>query len=98
MRFEAKHSFFKKTVRQTSFFRNILMTMARKHQSLMAYNLHDSILKPALSVSKQTTVAIEVLTKNVSVSIARTFSGEEAVKMPNRVNFLGTDYCIVSEC
>ena len=31
MRFEAKHRFFKRIVRQTGSFRNILMTMARKH-------------------------------------------------------------------
>ena len=45
MRFEAKHRFFKRIVRQTGSFRNILMTMARKHQSMIAYHLHDANIK-----------------------------------------------------
>ena len=45
MRFEAKHSFFKKIVRQTNCFRNILKSMAKKHQSMIAYHLHGSCVK-----------------------------------------------------
>lgn len=52
MRFEAKHSFFKRLVRHTSCFRNILLSLAVKHQFMLAYHLHGTdILKPALSVS-----------------------------------------------
>ena len=40
MRFEAKRRFFKRIVRQSGSFKNILVTMARKHQSMIAYHLH----------------------------------------------------------
>ncbi|KAL6467083.1 hypothetical protein MHYP_G00248870 [Metynnis hypsauchen] len=87
MRFEGKHSFFKKIVRQTSCFRNILMTMARKHQSMIAYNLHDSnILKPALSVSKMITVAVEVLRENIKELVVRKFPSQVAVNMANKAD------------
>lgn len=36
MRFEAKHHFFKKIVKHTSCFRNILKSMANKHQSMIS--------------------------------------------------------------
>ena len=37
MRFEAKHSFFKHVVRHTRSFRNILLSLAMKHQLLLGY-------------------------------------------------------------
>lgn len=42
MRLEAKHGFFKKAVRQTGCFRNILMSLAKKHQLMIALHLHES--------------------------------------------------------
>lgn len=36
MRFEAKHSFFKKVVHETQNFRNLLKTLSNKHQLMMA--------------------------------------------------------------
>lgn len=38
MRFEAKHSFFKKVVRQTNCFKNIPHSLAIKHQFMLAYH------------------------------------------------------------
>lgn len=95
MRFEGKHSFFKKIVRQTGSFRNILMTMAKKHQSMTAYNLHDSnFLKPTLSVSKISRVAVEVLREDIKESIARKFPNALSVNLANKVSIMGTDYAV----
>ncbi|XP_042084783.1 uncharacterized protein LOC102293912 isoform X2 [Haplochromis burtoni] len=50
MRFEAKHSFFKRVVRHTHSFRNILLSLSMKHQLMMAYNQHDpSAVKTCLA-------------------------------------------------
>ncbi len=38
MRFEAKHNFFKRVVRYTNSFRNVLLSLASKHQMMMAYH------------------------------------------------------------
>lgn len=95
MRFEAKHRFFKRIVRQTGSFRNILKTMAGKHQSMIAYNLHDdNIQKPTLSVSRMTQVAVDVLKDSIKESFTKKFPGVVVVNMTNKVNILGTDYNI----
>lgn len=50
MRFEGKHSCFKHVVRHTNSFKNILLSLTRKHQLLMAYQAQNPS-KPAFSVS-----------------------------------------------
>ncbi|XP_026099560.1 uncharacterized protein LOC113070477 [Carassius auratus] len=95
MRFEAKHRFFKRIVRQTGSFRNILKTMARKHQSMIAYHIHDAnILRPKLSLSRMTQVAVEVLKDSIKESFVNKFPREAVVSMTNKVTILGTDYCV----
>lgn len=93
MRFEAKHRFFKRIVRPTGSFRNILMTMARKHQSMLAYYIHDcKNQRPTFSVSRMTQVAVDVLKESIKESFPRTFPGAEVVCMTNKVTILGSDY------
>lgn len=45
MRFEPKHSFFKKVVRDTQNFKNILVSLASKHQLMVAYHLDSNLFK-----------------------------------------------------
>lgn len=60
MRIEAKHSFFKRIVRHTGCFRNILQSFANKHQLMVAHHQsHD--VKPSLVVTKTTAVSLDVL-------------------------------------
>jgi len=93
MRFEAKHKFFKKIVRQTGCFRNILMTMAKKHQSMIAYHTYDcNNQRPTLSVSQMTQVAVDVLKDSIKESFAVKFPEAEVVNMTNKVTILGTAY------
>lgn len=62
MRLEAKHSFFKCVVWHINCFRNILLSLAVKHQFMLAYHLHGiGTLKPAPSVSSLSTVPVDVL-------------------------------------
>lgn len=51
----AKHRFFKRVLRQTGCFRNLLMSLARKQQSMIASHLYDSDhAKPAICVTSMT--------------------------------------------
>lgn len=59
MRFEAKHRFFKRVVRQTGCFRNILLSLANKHQLMIAYNESNAVHSP-LSVTKTTLVPLDI--------------------------------------
>ena len=53
IRFEAKHSFFKKVVRDVNNFKNILFTLASRHQLMLAYYLEmTSIFKPDIETGK----------------------------------------------
>ena len=95
MRFEAKHSFFKRVVRHTSCFRNILLSLAVKHQFMLAYHFHGTdILKPALSVSNLSTVPVDILKENIQEAVQRKFPGETCVKVTNTVTCYGTCYSV----
>jgi hypothetical protein len=94
MRFEAKHRFFK-SVRQTGSFRNIIMTMARKHNSMIAYHIHDAnIQRPTLSVSRMTQVAVDVLKDSIKEPFPRKSPGVVVVNKKDKVNISGTDYSV----
>lgn len=95
MRFEAKHRFFKKIVRQTSCFRNILKSMAKKHQSMIAYHLHGSnVNKPAVSVSKMSRVPLEIVNENIQEFLSQKFPEETVVHLTNKVESQGISYSI----
>lgn len=91
MRFEAKHSFFNKIVRQTNCFRNILKSMAKK----TLVHLHCSnVKKPAVSVSKMSRVPLEVVNENIQEFLSQKFPEETFVHLTNQAEFQGTSYSI----
>lgn len=95
MRFEAKHSFFKKVVRQTGCFRNILKSLAKKHQSMIAYHLHGStVTKPAVSLSKLSRVPLEVVNETIQDFFSHTFPDETVVHLTNSLQSHGLSYNI----
>lgn len=95
MRFEAKHHFFKKLVRQTCCFRNIVKSMAKKHQHMIAYHLHSAkIKKTVVSVSRMTKVPFEVLNENIQEFLRLRFPEEKAVYLTNSIDCKGTSYGI----
>ncbi len=95
MRFEAKHRFFKRVIRQTGCFRNVLMSLARKHQTMIAFHLYDSEdARPAISVTKMSKVLLEVLHEGIKETLTKQFPNATAVHMTNKVDCLGTDYTV----
>lgn len=62
MRFEAKHSFFKRVMKRTSCFKNVPLSLAVKHQYMIGYHLlSPSIDKPMLDVSNASLVPLGFL-------------------------------------
>jgi len=95
MRFEAKHSFFKRVVRHTNCFRNILRSLAVKHQFMLAYHLHGTdVLKPALTVSNISTLPVDVLKENIQEAVQKKFPGETSIQVANTVTCHGTTYSV----
>lgn len=95
MRFEAKHSFFKRVVRHTNCFRNILLSLAVQHQFMLAYHLHGTdVLKPAFSVSNMFTLPVDVLKENIQEAVLKRFPGETYIQVANTVTCHGTTYSV----
>lgn len=69
MRFEAKHKFFKRVVRFSSNFKNVLLSLSTKHQLMMAYNWQINMAKPALVISKVSSLPLEVLHGDIQESV-----------------------------
>ncbi|KAL7873971.1 hypothetical protein SRHO_G00049410 [Serrasalmus rhombeus] len=61
MRFEAKHSFFKKVVHDVHNFKNLLKTLASKHQLMIAYALDSHRFFKASVVEKMKVAKVEML-------------------------------------
>ena len=62
MRFEGKHKVFKKIVRDTNNYKNVLKTLAERHQNMMAFYLSSQrFFKPPVQTSNVESVFIESL-------------------------------------
>lgn len=94
MRFEAKHNFFKRTVRQTNSFRNILLTLTTKHQMMLAYQLHTDVLKPALCVSKVTSIPLALLHEEIQESFKKAYPTQTTVELTSALSYHGTRYAV----
>jgi hypothetical protein len=91
MRFEAKHSFFKRVVRHTHNFRNILSSLAVKHQLMAAFH-GNKIVQPSFQVSKMSTIDVSVLKEDIMEAVQSKFPGEFVFEITNTVCYSGTSY------
>lgn len=94
MRFEAKHSFFKRVVRHTNNFRNILLSLATKHQLMSAYHMQETAPKPTLIVSKLSTVPIEVLHVQIQEPLKKALPSIAQVQLSSSVTYHGIKYSV----
>lgn len=92
MRFEAKHSFFKQIVRHTNCFKNIPLTLARKHQLTTASDLHSSDHRTPLMVTSVSSVPIDVLQSDIAIAIKQRLPDETDVHITKSVSHNGMSY------
>lgn len=93
VRFEAKHSFFKKVVRDANNFKNILLTLASRHQLMLAHYLEmPSIFKPETETAKVSDTCIEVLDAAVRQAILNRFGDVDTVGLTPHIFLNGTKY------
>ena len=93
IRFEAKHSVFKKTVRDAHNCKNILMTLASHHQLTLAYLLDmPSVFKPTLEAGHLAVFPIESLDQCLKVAIQTKYLGIDSVSVATEVFIYGTEY------
>lgn len=93
MRFESKHSFFKKTMHGVQNFKNVLLPLSLKHQQMMACQFDSqSLFKPMIHVEKVTDIKISSLVADLRTVIKRTYPHLETVSLSKDIYFHGTRY------
>lgn len=86
MRFEAKHSFFKRVVHHTNCFKNVLLSLSQRHQFHMAYHLYQcSSLTPRLEVSHVSNLPIDVLNEDISRTVQQKHPNLDVVCLAKEV-------------
>lgn len=90
MRFEAKHSFFKQVVRHSGCFKNILLTLATKHQLMMAY--HFPYSKSPLEVASVSAINTAVLSEEIVEPLKQKHGSLTEIHLAKRVCYYGTVY------
>ncbi|XP_059195156.1 uncharacterized protein LOC131976241 [Centropristis striata] len=92
MRFEAKHRFFKRVVHDAQNFKNILKTLATRHQHMMAYHLHaPSFFRPKTQTARVESVLVSALPEVAQAHIRGQTTSDTVYHTAN-VTIDGTDY------
>ena len=94
MRFKAKHSFFKRLVKRTSCFKNVPLTLASKHQFMIAFHRNSpSYGKSSLDVSSVPTVPVDVLKEEVVKAVRSRYPNTSEVHLANNASSSDIAYC-----
>lgn len=93
MRFEGKHKFLKNIIHETQNFENVPLTLARRHQKMMAYNLDcSSFFKPALHVNKVKSIMNSALSETIQDILHQRWGLQNTVLSAVSVNIDGLNY------
>lgn len=95
MRFEGKHKFFKEAVRQTHNFKNIPLTLAIKHQKMIAFHLaNPSFFKPSVEINKVKSVMVSSFPQNVQEYLHHRNAQQNTVLVASSVSVYGIKYSV----
>lgn len=93
MRFEGKHKFFKKVIRDAQNFKNVAMTLALKHQRALSHQLDcSSFFKLDLEMAKVTPVLVTTFPENIQRALGQKLPQAQALLVAPSVCINGTDY------
>uniref|UniRef100_A0A8D3CDV8 Uncharacterized protein n=1 Tax=Scophthalmus maximus TaxID=52904 RepID=A0A8D3CDV8_SCOMX len=92
MRFEGKHRFFKRVIHDTHNFKNVLKTLATRHQHMMAYHFSaPSFFRPHTQASSVTSVQVATLPQ-VAKDFIETKTDSQNIYSTSKVSINGTEY------
>ena len=95
MRYEAKHSFFKQVARYTNCFKNILLSLAVKHQFMLSHHFNSSwTTKTAIEVSNVSNVPLVVLRDDIKRVVKQKHPQLRTVPLSKRASYYGTNYVV----
>ena len=93
MRFEAKHSFFKQVVRHMRCFKYILLSLAVKHQFMLAYHLESTTVeKSILTVAAVSTVSVDILHQAVQKVLKQKNPDITLIQLTKNASVNGVNY------
>ena len=93
MRYEAKHSFFKRVFHHTNCYKNALCSLAQRHQFQTAYNLHMSeFAKPSLEVTDISTLSLDVINQDIALAVKEKHPHMDTVNLAKNVSYNGYNY------
>lgn len=92
MGFEGKHRFFKRVIHDTHNFKNVLKTLATRHQHMMAYHFSAPIFfRPHTQASSVTSVQVATLPQ-VAKDFIETKTDGQNIYSTSKVSINGTEY------
>lgn len=93
MRFISKQGLFKKVARDVHNTKNLLFSLAIKHQQLMAYHLDgQSLFKSDINTEKVKTVQVSSLDSSSRNAVLTKFPNADTVNIACKVQLFGTEY------
>lgn len=93
LRFESKHGYFKKCVKHTSNFKNVLFSLSNKHQLLQCLNFHQNLLFNESAVAENASIFIsDHFSKEIVSLILQKCSFGEPRYICGSVYFRGIQY------
>lgn len=97
MRFEGKHKFFKKVVRDTQNFKNVPMTLAVRHQKAISYQLDcSSFYRPEIEMAKVTSLLVSSFPESIQNALHKKVPNTSAVLVASSICIDGIDYQVDS--
>lgn len=92
MRFESKHSYFKRCIRSSQNFRNVTKSLADRHQLFQAYQIQGSFFSPQVQVSDSTSFYPELYDGGISAAVAVFGLNSSNSVVTDKVQVKGTSY------
>lgn len=93
MRYEAKHSFFKRVICHKNCYKKVLSSLAQRHQFQTAYNLHMSeFSKPSLEVTDVSTLSLDVINQDIALAVKEKHRHMDTVNLAKNVSYNGCNY------
>ena len=93
LRFEAKHSYFKKIVKHTNCYKNIPLTLASKHQFMIAFHLNSpSYGKTCLDIPNVSLFPVDLLNQEIALAVKSKYPETTEVHLAKVASMNGIQY------
>ena len=92
MRFESKHSYFKRCARQSKNYKNLCLTLSERHQMFQAYLSAGSLSPPALQIKDSSPFYSKLYSQHVKNAVLQLDFTTINTKIPVDVQYNGITY------